>query len=407
MASVKIMIYKSKTYSDGSHPVLLRVIIDRKPVYYGVGGSSFNCLTEQWDEEASIFNNKFPNYKKSNRNLHSILGKAEAILCDLEDENPNFTHSDFKKLFQKKNRKIYLLKYFNEIISRLEDSGRIGNASVYSTTRNAFKKFLEEDIPLTDINQKVIALFIENCEKNGLKPNSISNYLRTLRAIFNRAKKEEGFEYNPFNGFNWSKFKNKTAKRAISKADMIKIINYECDPKSELFESRQFFAFMYLTYGLKFTDLAKIGRENIYEKDGEQILIYTRSKGGKLYQIPLSSKALEIINFFKSINKDSKYIFPILNENYHVTPKQIKTRIQTALKKFNANLGTIASKLELTCHITSYVSRHSFASILAKEGTNLWTIGEMLGHSDLRTTQIYLKELDYSDKIEASKKLID
>ncbi|HZK61066.1 MAG TPA: tyrosine-type recombinase/integrase, partial [Anaerovoracaceae bacterium] len=73
---------------------------------------------------------------------------------------------------------------------------------------------------------------------------------------------------------------------------------------------------------------------------------------------------------------------------------------------FNTDLRTIAGKLKINRHITSYVSRHSFASVLAKAGTNLWTIGEMLGHSDLKTTQIYLKELDYSEKIKASQQLI-
>jgi integrase/recombinase XerD len=89
------------------------------------------------------------------------------------------------------------------------------------------------------------------------------------------------------------------------------------------------------------------------------------------------------------------------------TGKQIKTRIKTALKKLNADLKTIGEKLEIQQKLTTYVSRHTFASVLVKGKTDIFTIGEMMGHSDLQTTKIYIQDLDYTEKIEASKKLID
>ena len=76
------------------------------------------------------------------------------------------------------------------------------------------------------------------------------------------------------------------------------------------------------------------------------------------------------------------------------------------MKEFNENLKTTSKKLGIKENVTSYVARHTFASVLAKGGENVLTISEMLGHSDLKTTQIYLKELDYSEKIRASEKLL-
>jgi|SRR5665647_122603 len=406
MASAKIVYYQSKNLSGGYHPVMLRIIIDRKSVYYSIGGSLMKCLPKEWNFEKSQFSREFENYKKGNRNLMNVLADAQSLLCDLQDENPNFSHSDFNNLFQKKKKRIYLFQYFDEVITRLKDSGKIGNGQVYQTSRNALFEFIGGEIEMKDITHKTLAFFVECCEKKKLKPNSINNYLRTLRAIYNRARKEEGLEYYPFTGFNWTNLKNQTEKRAISKNEMIKMMNFKCSTKSPLYHSRQFFAFMYLTYGLNFSDLAKLEKGNIVKIEGTHVLTYNRSKGGRLYQIPLSANALRIIEFFNKTNIGSKYIFPILNEDIHKTPKQIKTRTQTVLKMFNTDLRTIAGKLKINRHITSYVSRHSFASVLAKAGTNLWTIGEMLGHSDLKTTQIYLKELDYSEKIKASQQLI-
>jgi integrase/recombinase XerD len=405
-ASAKIILYTSKTYTGNIHPVLLRVIIDRKVVNYNC--KNLKCKSDQWDSEKNLFKKEFQNFKLANQNLHTVLGTAEKILLNLQDEKPNFTHADFKRQFIKKEKRIFLFKYMDEIIIRLKDAGHIGNSETYQTTRNVlFKFFNETDLELSEITNKNIAVFIEHCQSKKLKPNSINNYLRTLRAVYNRAIKEEGYEYYPFKNFNWKPLKNKTQKRAISKDHIKSIINFECEPGTPLFHARQYFTFMYLTYGLNFSDLAKIQESNIIRTNEVTLLVYNRSKGGKLYEIPLNDKALEILDYYRNLNQESIYIFPILNENIHATPEQIKTRIKTALKVLNSDLRNIAGECKIPGKISSYVSRHTFASVLAKSGTSVFTIGEMMGHSDVRTTQIYLKELDYSEKIEASKNLMD
>jgi site-specific recombinase XerD len=262
-------------------------------------------------------------------------------------------------------------------------------------------------LELKDIDTKKLQMFIEYCQGKNLTPNGIGYYLRTLRAVFNKAINEEGLEHYPFKKFNWKPFRNKTKKRAISKEDMIRIMNFESEPETPLFHAAKLFSFMYLTYGLNFADLAKLTENNIYKLEGLNILKYERSKGGRLYEIPLNNEALEILNYYRKSNKDSNYIFPILNEDIHITPEQIKTRIKTALKKLNADLKTIGKKLEIQAKITSYVSRHTFASVLVKSGTNFFTISEMMGHSDLQTTKIYIQDLDFTEKIEASKNLLN
>ena len=164
---------------------------------------------------------------------------------------------------------------------------------------------------------------------------------------------------------------------------------------------------MYLTYGLNFADLAKMKEANLMILKDTYILTYNRSKGGKLYEIPLSEIPIEIINYYRSVNIETGYVFPVLHQDIHITPTQIKTRIKTALKKFNTEIKIVAQELMIPEKVTSYVSRHTFASVLAKEGESLYTISEMMGHSDLKTTQVYLKELDYSGKIAAGRKLLN
>jgi integrase/recombinase XerD len=406
-ASAKVILFKSKTFSDGKHPVLLRVTIDRRLKYYNIGGN-YKCDEKQWNKKDGIFNKKLPNHEKANKEILKALSKAFDIITDLKENVPNYNLSDFDRKFSAKKDQTLLFDYFDGIIERNQNAGKAGNAEVYKTTKSKFYDFFNknDNVQLSDVTVKMLNLFIEKAIGEGLKPITIDNYLRTLRALYNKAIKEEGYEYFPFKNFDWSKLKSTTAKRAISKENLLKIINYEAEPGTEEFDTVNMFGFMYLTYGLNFSDLAKMKSTNIIPVGKNQVLEYNRSKGGKLYRIPLNKRAQSILDHYSSHNVDTGYIFPVLHQDIHITPQQIKTRIKTALKGFNENLKTVSKKLGIKEKVTSYVARHTFATVLAKGGENLSTISEMLGHSDLKTTQIYLKELDYSEKIRASEKLL-
>jgi integrase len=232
-------------------------------------------------------------------------------------------------------------------------------------------------------------------------------WLRTLRALYNRARKEEKFEHYPFKDYDWSRLNTETEKRAISKEDVMKIVNYDIPADHPLADAKYIFTFSYLTYGTNFSDIAKMTRKNIIQKGDIYILRYNRSKGGKLYEIPLNKGAVDIIKFYQDLNPKGKYIFPILDENIHNTPEKIKTRIKTALKKFNRELNNIAEGVGIKEHLTSYVARHSFATILKKENIPISVISEMLGHQSELTTKTYLDSFEYDTKIDASNKLLD
>jgi site-specific recombinase XerD len=405
-ASAKIVLFKGKKYKDNKHPVYLQITINRKNKYYTVG-ENLKCIPDQWNPTDHEFSKKFPNYKQANRNLQKAIYNANKELINLEEANPNFTHEDFKVKYNPKNDILYLFEYMDKIKERLNNAGKIGSAVAYQTARSVLFKYFGKEMELTKINSKDLSLFVEHCQSKGLKPNSISRYLKALRAVYNRAINEENIDYYPFKKFDWKPLSNKTVKRAISKTDMKRIMDFEAEQGTDLFNAKHYFSFMYLTFGLNFADMAKIERGSITKVNEINILKYERSKGGKLYQIPLNNEALKILDYYRDKSTSSIYVFPILDENIHVTPLQIRQQIKAALANYNKNLKRIGEHLEIAQKITSYVSRHTFASVLVKAGTSVFTISEMMGHSDLKTTQIYLKELDYSEKIEASKNLLN
>ncbi|HZK07250.1 MAG TPA: site-specific integrase [Bacteroidales bacterium] len=407
MATIKIVHFSSRKYNDGTSPIYLRLTIDRKTKYYNFP-DNFKCAPGQWDKRNNQFNTKFPGYNKSNKRLVKFQKQAQDIVSELNEKNDDagFTFDEFAEEFVKQKKELYLFEYFDQVIERLEKSGKIGNMQAYQFTKSKFYKFFKGEVEMKKVSLKDLNKFKEQCSNEALKDTSISMYLRTLRALFNRARKEESLDNDPFENFIWKELNLETEKRAISKADLLKIFNYKMEPGQPGFDSRNYWLFSYFCYGMNFSDIAHLELVNIENNDDETLLTYRRLKTKKVIKLTLSNYALDILNIYQNNNFGNKYAFPILNPEIHKTPKQIKTRIQTALKVVNCEMGDIARMLGIEKHITSYVARHSFATILKKENIGTAIISEMMGHSSESDTQIYLDSFDNSTKTEAAKKLI-
>ena len=227
---------------------------------------------------------------------------------------------------------------------------------------------------------------------------------RTLRSAYNKAIKAKCTRKSdyPFDEYKINKFDTTTQKRAIAKTDVLKF-TAEVQPigKQQYMElSKDIFVFSYLCGGINFTDIANLTKENI--QNGR--LHYIRQKTKKLIKIGIPQEAMQIIEKY---SKESKgYLFPILDSKKHKTTLQKQNRIHKILGKVNKNLKLLAADLGVEANITTYVARHSFASVLKKSGVNIALISEALGHSDLATTQIYLDSFDNEQVDEAMKNLL-
>ena len=159
------------------------------------------------------------------------------------------------------------------------------------------------------------------------------------------------------------------------------------------------FVFSYLNAGINFIDIAKLKLSNIVESH----LIYNREKTKKLINTPLQPKALEIIAKYQS--DKSPYLFPILSP-FHQTEVQVANRLHKVLAKVNKHLKEIGERLNLPIPLTTYVARHSYATVLKRAGVSTSIISESLGHSSERVTQIYLDSFDNEQINSAMKYLL-
>ncbi|HKR04588.1 MAG TPA: site-specific integrase [Bacteroidia bacterium] len=385
MASIKVKLFEGKKLRNGEHPIVIQVIRDRKRKIISLGHS---CSINLWDYKQGIPKKKHPNFKELSIKIGNAINDARKLQLNLENEKKDFTLNEFEQKFRNKNKKLTVLTFIDLIIQNLIKANKIGNADVYKYSRRELIKFMNgADFTFSEIDQSFLRKFEMFFQERGLMGNSIGLNFRTLRSIYNKAI-SEGYakksEY-PFYEFKISKFNTETQRRAIQKTEISKIIKYHAKKTSITFHSKNYFLFSFYTRGMNFIDMAKLTWDNIIDDR----IIYERSKTGKKQNVKLLMPALKILNYYKKLKKD-KYVFPILNDSIHKTPLSINYRVEKMTKITNAGLKEIASDVGIKVNLTTYVARHSWATILKHEGVSTPIISEGLGHLTEETTQVYL-----------------
>jgi len=406
MASAKVVLFRHNILKNGEHPIYLRIIKDRKSCYIKTGAS---CSKELWDDDLNLPKKKHPYYKE----LIVLIGKkkldADKLLLGAEADTQDYSADEFsKKLRRPVQQRTQVIGYFNTVINRLEKSSRIGTANILKSTRNSLSKFIKgkDDFDFNEINNSFLTRYEEWFMARGVLPNSIFVMMRTLKTVINYAKKDEivPTQYDPFKEFSFTKFRRiRTKKRALSKDQIQKIAAVELEAGSRLFHAKNYFLFSFYNRGINFVDMAHLKWTDIQDKH----LKYSRKKTNEDFVIGMLEPSIEILNYYRMLNEgiNSSFVFPILNEKYS-TPKTIDNRLDRMLKLVNADLKEIGAMCGIPEKLTTYVARHSYATILKKSGIATAIISEALGHQSEKTTRIYLDSFENQVLDEASKVIL-
>lgn len=267
---------------------------------------------------------------------------------------------------------------------------------VYNSLIN-FNKHL--NIPFAEIDVAWLKRYESWLRSRGVSQNTIGIHFRTLRVLYNLAIEERAVkeELYPFKSFKVSKLHEETAKRALSKENVERIISFP--PADDYMRfAIDLFAFTYYSGGINLTDIANLIESNIIADK----LIYKRQKTGKLIKIPLQDKAKQLIEKYRT--PDNPYLFPIFS-TLHKTEAQKKFRIHKVMAKVNKRLKIIGKELGIPITLTTYVARHSQATVMKRAGVSTAVIREIMGHSSERVTQIYLDSFDNEQVDNALKSL--
>ncbi|MDH6306369.1 site-specific recombinase XerD [Parabacteroides sp. PF5-5] len=303
-----------------------------------------------------------------------------------------------KGLIIQKWRKQYPSKMFfvfmQSKIVELKEKGKENTAKKYEVTLRCFSSFRKmKDVSMEQLTSKELKLFEEYLIRRGVVMNTISFYMRILRAVYNRAINESIIPPgNPFKQVYTGVAK--TQKRAVDE-NVIRELQ-RITLKSTLAFARDLFLFSFYTRGMSFIDMANLKKKDV----SNDIISYCRSKTGQQISIGLEPCMKEIIKRYVNETNETDFIFPIL----YKTGQQIK--YETAIRSQNHRLKIISAQLKLSKALTTYTARHTWATIARNKGIPLPVISEGMGHTSEQTTRIYLASLNHTLIDQANRKII-
>ena len=400
MASVKVK-FRPSTIGGKEGTIYYQVIHNRvvRQIY-----TDYKLFASEWDchSEAVILYH-VPNEQERNNYLHSInsrirwdMDRLNKIIQTLS-QSGTFVTDDIVVRFQDNRQEQSFNAYIRQQIARLKRLGKIRTSETYTAAFRSFNGFMnDKEVLFNQISADLIAEYEAYLKGRGNSPNTISFYMRILKAVYNRAV-GDGLtgQRHPFKSVYTGV--EKTLKRAVSLNDLKRIKGLDLSLKPNLDFARDMFLFCFYTRGMSFIDMAYLRKKDL--QNG--ILSYRRRKTGQQLFIKWERCMQEIVD--KYPGNTTEYLLPI------ITQRDVDYRKQytNELHRVNHLLKKIGKQLDLPMPLTMYVGRHSWASVAKSRNVPISVISEGMGHDSENTTQIYLASLDTSVVDRANKKILD
>lgn len=393
--TTKTLLNETRQKNDGTYPLIIRMTYNRRIINIPLG---FSIRESDWDrvnQRIKSSSKVATNITRLNNIIQSKTAHIYDVVAKLEDEGKasRLSMKDLKRLITTgdKNGQVYVYDFIQSIIDDLRKAKQIGNAEVYTGLLRRLKKLHASDyLTFDEINYSFLKKMEVTHFSRDNQPGGLSVYMRTLRAIYNKAIKAgyASLERYPFKDYS---IKNgDPRRRSLAESEFELFKSLELQPGSALDEARKIFLASFYMRGMNFMDMCLLRYSNI-TGDLDRIQ-YVRSKTNKRFSIKIGHKLKETILSYLDgkVNKDD-FIFPMLRNvtdpmKYHETIKNKRKRLNKRLKEL-AKLCGIDS-------ITIYTARHTYATTGKRRGVPTAVIQESLGHKTEAITQTYLDSFD-------------
>jgi integrase len=389
MTTVKVQLNKFRALRDGTYPLVFQIIHRRrKRVVY----SPYHLHEETFDQDHSRVVNRrgrrVARLQEINVYIEATLKDLGQVVALLESHPDDFSVSDVVALYRSGQDNSFVVPYLRKLVDTIAGEGRTGTANAYRSTLSRLLRYLGQDESLSfeEITVHWLDGFVSHLSQSGLKINTVNFYLRILRAVYNRAWREEvpGAHFiSPFRKIHIGTVR--TTKRAVSQECIRQISRERVVNDARLDLARDLFLFSFYSRGMPFVDMAFLRHSDI---TGDTIR-YSRRKTGQPLSVKVTGTLRELIAKYAN---DGEYVFPILTSG----SKTLYGQYQNALRRYNRHLCSLSSALALSGRLTSYAARHSWATIARSNGVPVSVISESLGHGSEKVTYAYLSALDPS-----------
>lgn len=293
---------------------------------------------------------------------------------------------------------------FEKLIKDKLATKRERTAGNYSSTLNKLCTYLGNrvgEFRIEEVTASFLHDYIQWLQFScSIKPGTVDFYIRTFRAMYNHVLKEGGIDLPdsaPFKSIHISV--PDTRKRALPEGKIQSMTTLDLSTHSHLLDALRLALFLFFGRGMCFVDAFRLKQSDI---EGEYIF-YERSKTGVFLQVKITPEMQHIINMYKE--EGSNWLFPFLHKRRYAGEGELSVR--SSLKRTNRHLKEIGKIMELRYPLTTYVMRHSFASMMLESDAALSIIRQCLGHTSVKTTEVYLSGLPSGKIDKATDEMLD
>lgn len=321
-------------------------------------------------------------YKKPKNSIEKDHNKktlllAESIrskkMLEMQHDSAGFGH-----LIRKK-KEYNFLDYFSEMAE--EKNSSTGNHSVWISTKGHLEIFAKPDLKLHEIDVDWLNSFkvflkdkARTKSNRGLSQNTLHTYFNKVKACLNEAFRTKKIESNPVHyvkGFR----QGESERQYLSLEELKQIAKTDC----EVPILKTAFIFSCLT-GLRWSDINKLTWKEVqFSEHSGWMIRFKQQKTKELETLPISDQAREYLG----------------------EPEDGEERVFKGLKYsawYNMKLQQWVMQAGISKTITFHCARHTYATLQLSLGTDIYTVSKLLGHKDLKTTEVYVKIIDQKKK---------
>jgi len=382
--SIKLKFFPSKNKNKAG-VICLQLIRNRK---IKLIRTRFRLFPNEWDshrktvyfDQSDMERQVYLHSTKTG--LDDELKRLEELIRVLEKKS-DYTVDDLLDLYISNSFNGFLFPFVDYTVKNFKKGNRQKTASICMTAKKSFERFLcGKDILIDKIDNDLIRKYESYLKTTGIVNNTISCYMRSLRSVYNQAVKQGlSIQKNPFSRITTRI--DKTVKRAVNEDVIVRIKKLDLSSYQELSLARDLFMISFYLRGISFIDMANLRKNNL--KSG--YIIYSRSKTQQMLTVKLEACMQDIITRYESQTIDD-YLLPVYTDRNRDYASQ--------LRNHNKRLVRISEILGLEKSLSSYVVRHTWATLALRKGVPIEVISESMGHENETTTRIYLASLDQS-----------
>lgn len=371
--TIKFTLRKTRK-TDAKAPIYLNVTVDRKNTRRAIG---YELLPNEWNPAKEEAKKNFA----VNAKIQGIKNQLNDLQYKLQKNPVQMSPAQVADLLLNKSQNSdELLQFFSDRME-IEKNRKVIAQGTYNHYKSCHKrlsefiqiKYKKKDVPIDYVDIKFIESFEVFLTDKKLNRNSINNnYHKKLKTTLNAAIRENRIDKNPYNQFKIVQIHTK--REFLTEQELKLVINTDFSSNKSLDKVRDLFVFSCFT-GLRYSDTQSITNKDVILSEKESYIYKSQDKTSEVVHIPLIPEAIDIIRKYET--------------NERMITGNLLPKISN--QKLNSYLKNVAELSGIDKLLTFHISRHTFATYLINEGVPLEIVQKMLGHKNIRTTQIYAK----------------